>query len=112
MAMQQDWVSKHRGGGAAELHTVVLIQIVSCCTVDQDQDQDLNQDQAAARTLTARRGTHDVGQTTGHQRDSYQQSITINNYEIRTNFLFGETTKTISSWFCKSVQILHLHNFI
>lgn len=110
MAMQQDWVSKHGGGGAAELHTVVLIQIVSCCTVDQDQE--LNQDQGAARTLTARRGTHDVGQTTGHQRDSYQQSITINNYEIRTNFLFGETTKTISSWFCKSVQILHLHNFI
>lgn len=48
MAMQQDGVSKHGGGRAAELQTVLLIQTVPCGRMDQDQDLNQDQDQAVA----------------------------------------------------------------
>lgn len=46
VVMQQDRVSKHGGWRTTEHQTVLLVQIVSCCRMDQDQDQNLNQDQA------------------------------------------------------------------
>lgn len=49
--MQQDRVSKHGGWRATEHQTVLLVQIVSCCRMDEDQK--LNQNQTAAHMHVA-----------------------------------------------------------
>lgn len=62
MVMQQDRVSKHGGGGASELQTVLHIQVVpSCQRTDQDQEEDQDPSTADATQW----GRHDAEHTTG-----------------------------------------------